>query len=139
FSGDLGRPNDPIMPDPATELSADAVVMECTYGDRLHDLSNTPERDLILALKECLKKRGTLLIPAFSVARSQNILYYLNKIFHNKPELEIPVYVDSPLTKAVTELYERFDSCHKISKKEFKTIYKNTRFIEFTSQREKLD
>lgn len=139
FSGDLGRNNDPIMPAPKWFNHADAVVMECTYGDRNHDQNTTPMDDLIKVLKEAKSHEGTVLIPAFSVARSQNILYYLSTIFKKHPELKLPLYVDSPLTTEVTKLYERFDDYHQISDKEFKTIHKHSFFIEFKSQRDSLE
>lgn len=137
FSGDLGRYGDPIMPDPQSFQSANAIVMECTYGDRLHDL----ETDSIKELEEVLLKYkdGTVLIPAFSVARSQNIMFYLNKLFHDRASLKRPVYIDSALTLEVTKLYETFSELHKITKKNFASIHKMFNFVEFKSQREKLE
>tara|TARA_R110000868_G_scaffold237486_7_gene492063 strand:+ start:2002 stop:3333 length:1332 start_codon:yes stop_codon:yes gene_type:complete len=139
FSGDLGRYGDSIMPDPAGFSNADAVVMECTYGDRLHDKLSSPESDLISVLKDAKNKTSTVLIPAFSVARSQNIMYYLANIFNKHKELKIPVFVDSALTLAVTKLYESFDDFHKISKKDFTSIHHHMTFVEFESQRERLE
>lgn len=137
FSGDLGRFEDPIMPNPESFNSADAVVMECTYGNKLHDKNLSP----LIELEEVLKKHkdGTVLIPAFSVARSQNIMYYLNELFHEKPKLKRPVYIDSSLTLEVTKLYEQFDESHKITSKVFAEIHRNFNFIEFKSQRETLE
>ncbi|MBH46963.1 MAG: hypothetical protein CME71_02200 [Halobacteriovorax sp.] len=139
FSGDLGRYTDPIMPDPKGFSSADAVVMECTYGDRNHDRSHTPESDLINVLKNAKKKSSSILIPAFSVARSQNIMFYLAHIFNKNKDLKVPVYVDSALTLAVTKLYENFNDFHKITKEDFASIHRHMTFIEFESQRERLE
>tara|TARA_R110000868_G_scaffold155691_8_gene382258 strand:+ start:6067 stop:7398 length:1332 start_codon:yes stop_codon:yes gene_type:complete len=139
FSGDLGRYNDTIMPEPKSFSCADAVVMECTYGDRVHDQTSTPESDLISVLKSAKNKSSSVLIPAFSVARSQNIMFYLANIFNKHKELKIPVYVDSALTLAVTKLYESFDDFHKISKKDFASIHHHMTFVEFESQRERLE
>lgn len=137
FSGDLGRFEDPIMPNPESFNAADSIVMECTYGNKLHDKDLSPLSELEEVLKKY--KEGTILIPAFSVARSQNIMYYLNKLFHSKPKLKRPVYIDSALTLEVTKLYEQFDDSHKISSKEFAEIHRNFSFIEFKSQRETLE
>lgn len=139
FSGDLGRTDDQIMFVPKAFEKADVVVMECTYGDRLHNPSVSPIEDLIHVLKENKKKQGTVLIPAFSVARSQNVLFYLTQIFQKHPELKIPIYVDSPLTIEATKLYRRFDEFHKLSEKDFDRIDHLTQFIEFKSQRETLE
>lgn len=139
FSGDLGREHDQIMFTPKSFNDAHAVVMECTYGDRLHDKANDPESDLIKAIEMTKKGEGTLLIPAFSVARSQNILHYLVKVFNKHHHLKVPVYVDSPLTTEVTKLYERFADYHKLTEKDFSNIHKIAQFIEFKSQRESIE
>src|SRR5690606_30015129 len=137
-SGDLGRVNDSIMHDPKSFNSASAAVIECTYGDRLHG-EVSPLIDLEEVISRVKSKHGTLLIPAFSVARSQNILFYLNKIFKQHPHLKLPVFVDSPLTTEVTKLYERFGDYHKLSGKDFAQIHKIAQFIEFKSQRESIE
>src|SRR5690606_34082656 len=97
------------------------------------------EADLIKAIELTKKGEGTLLIPAFSVARSQNILYYLVQVLKKHPHLKVPVFVDSPLTSEVTKLYERFTDFHKLDEKDFSNIHKTAQFIEFKSQRESIE
>src|SRR5690606_18457874 len=127
-----------IMFAPKSFHNATAAVIECTYGDRLHG-EVSAKADLEAAIKKVKSKEGTLLIPAFSVARSQNVLFYLSQIFREHPHLKLPVYVDSPLTTEVTKLYERFGDYHKLAASDFAHIHKDAQFIEYKSQRESLD
>lgn len=104
FSGDIGRYEDPIMRPPTEFPSADFVLMESTYGDRLH--ATTPvEETLLSMLEHILQHEGVLLIPAFAVGRTQLVLYYIRKLQESGEIPSIPVYVDSPLAMDATALY----------------------------------
>lgn len=115
FSGDLGRPNQLIMESPPHLKKTDFLVLESTYGDRLH-----PEGDPIKALGELINetvaKGGVVVIPAFAVGRTQTILYCLYQLRQKKAIPHIPIFLDSPMAIKVTDLYCRFKDEHKLSK-----------------------
>ncbi len=110
FSGDIGNKHQPLLRDPALTKSADYVVMESTYGDRLHS-AERPDyvKELAAVLKETFDKGGNVVIPSFAVGRTQELLYFLRKIkverlvegFEN-----FPVYVDSPLAVEATGIFQ---------------------------------
>ncbi|MEY5033737.1 MAG: hypothetical protein RL447_115 [Bacteroidota bacterium] len=109
FSGDLGRYRDAILRSPAAFPQADYIVMESTYGNSLHDLHrSTPDMFLEWIEKICLKKKGKLIIPAFSVGRTQEILYTLNQLELENRLPPIPYYVDSPLSMHATEIVKKY-------------------------------
>ncbi len=111
FSGDLGRPNMPILRDPVPYPPCEYILTESTYGDRLHEPIGDMEAQLVEVLKETKKRGGRLIIPAFSVGRTQNIIYFLQSIF-SRGEIEpIPTYVDSPLSKKATKVYFNHPEC----------------------------
>jgi metallo-beta-lactamase family protein len=105
FSGDVGRYNDVILRAPNTFPQADHIIIESTYGNSLHQaISNTPEEFHKWIDLTCRKKRGKLVIPAFSVGRTQELLYFLNHLSLNGMLNGIPVFVDSPLSYEATEV-----------------------------------
>jgi len=112
FSGDIGRYNDLLLRSPDTFPQADYIIMESTYGDRLHDMV-TPGTDILLAhIKHtCLEKRGRLVIPAFSVGRTQEILYLLNRLEVEGRLPALSYYVDSPLSIEATEIIKHHEEC----------------------------
>ena len=109
FSGDVGRYRDAILKSPAVFEQADFILLESTYGNSLHDEHNpTPDALLEWIEKTCLRKKGKLILPAFSVGRTQEILYALNQleIENRLPELEY--FVDSPLSIKATQIVKRY-------------------------------
>lgn len=109
FSGDLGRYRDAILRSPAEFPAADYIVMESTYGNSLHDLhQSTPDMFLDWIERVCLKRKGKLIVPAFSVGRTQEILYYLNQLELENRLPPIPYYVDSPLSVKATEIVKKY-------------------------------
>lgn len=112
FSGDVGRYRDMILKSPETFPQADYIILESTYGNSLHDL-HTPTIDLLLEWieKTCLQKKGKLIIPAFSVGRTQEILYSLNQLDIERRLPDLDYFVDSPLSIKATEIVKRFPSC----------------------------
>ena len=110
FSGDIGNGNHPLIKDPVYLNDADYVIMESTYGDKLHSVP--PDYALALArvIKETFIKGGNLVIPAFSVGRTQEMLYFLRRIKteHLLPEFEeFEVYIDSPLAVEATNIFNK--------------------------------
>ncbi|MGN7821628.1 MBL fold metallo-hydrolase [Chitinophaga sp. 22536] len=115
FSGDIGRYNDAILKSPATFPQADYVLIESTYGSTLHADAAPADAELLRYIREtCVEKRGKLIIPAFSVGRTQELLYALNKAQLNGTLPKVDIFVDSPLsteatavTKAHPEVFNR--------------------------------
>ena len=109
FSGDIGRYRDLILRSPATFPPADFIIIESTYGDKLHDLIHSTPDDLLKWIElTCVEQKGNLIIPAFSVGRTQEILFELNQLSIEKRLPHIPVYVDSPLSIEATEMLKKF-------------------------------
>jgi metallo-beta-lactamase family protein len=105
FSGDIGRKGNPIIRDPENITEADYVVIESTYGNRLHKTLDDSINELIQAIKDTFKKDGNVIIPAFAVGRTQDILYILNKAVKQGMLEPINVYLDSPLAEEATRIY----------------------------------
>jgi metallo-beta-lactamase family protein len=106
FSGDVGQPDQPIIRDPETISRADYLVMESTYGDRKHVRDGSPVDELAAVLEEAERSGGNVIIPAFAVGRTQELLFFLNQI-EDERGLNMPVYVDSPLASRATEVFRR--------------------------------
>ncbi|MEQ1906261.1 MAG: MBL fold metallo-hydrolase, partial [Pirellulaceae bacterium] len=105
FSGDLGRPARPILRDPESVSSADYLIMEATYGDRLHPAEDDADEVLIRLVRRTIAQRGKLIIPAFAVGRTQEIVYRLNLLVEAKKIDPIKVFVDSPMAVDATEIF----------------------------------
>jgi metallo-beta-lactamase family protein len=112
FTGDLGRPNRPILRDPEQMPEADYVICESTYGDRDH-LSAPNELEELgrIVYKTCVEKKGKLIIPAFSVGRTQEITYMLDQLYHHELLPNVPVYIDSPLAINATDIFLTHPEC----------------------------
>lgn len=112
FSGDIGRPNRPILKDPVPIDACDYVICESTYGDKFHE-GNPQQEDRLLQVikKTCVENRGKLIIPAFSVGRTQEIVYMIDRLETHGRLPKIPVYVDSPLSTNATEVFQLHPEC----------------------------
>jgi len=109
FSGDVGRYRDVILRSPAEFPQADYIILESTYGNSLHELNvTTPDQLLQWIEKTCLQKKGKLIIPAFSVGRTQELLYHLNQLELERRLPDLDYFVDSPLSVKATELVKRY-------------------------------
>lgn len=106
FSGDVGQPDQPIIRDPEIVVETDYLVMESTYGDRLHVHNGSPVDELAAILEEAQRTGGNVIMPAFAVGRTQELLYFLREIFATR-DLDMPVYVDSPLATRATEVFRK--------------------------------
>ncbi|RXF72229.1 MBL fold metallo-hydrolase [Arcticibacter tournemirensis] len=109
FTGDVGRKNYPVMVDPADLPPVDYMVCESTYGGRYHSKAETVEQVLIRNIDEtCIKNPGRLIIPAFSIGRTQALVYSLNKIFSEGLLPRVKIFVDSPLANYATEIFRKY-------------------------------
>ncbi len=121
FSGDIGRKNYPLLVDPSQFPEVDYLICESTYGNRFHDEQGDPLDVLEEIVREsCIDKPGRMIVPAFSVGRTQAFLYTLNKLFAEKGLKRIKVFTDSPLAKESTHIYEKYTYLLNNEAKEFK-------------------
>ena len=111
FSGDLGRYGVPIMRDPDPVPAADVLLVESTYGNRLHPADDHRDR-LVSGVQRAVQKKGWLLIPAFAVGRSQEVLYDLRELEDTARIPSLPVYLDSPMAIEATAIYARHPEEH---------------------------
>jgi len=112
FSGDLGVNNRPILRDPKKIKKADYLIMESTYGNRLHPENSTSIDRLIHIIKDTVKRGGSVIIPAFAVGRTQELIYELNMFYEHHPEYkelldDLYVYIDSPMATTATEVFRK--------------------------------
>ena len=114
FSGDVGRPGDPVMKPPEALRPTDYLVVESTYGDRRHPESNALD-EVARVVNETLERRGTLVVPAFAVGRAQHLLYLLAELKAKKRIPPVQVYLDSPMAIDATHLFCHHKIDHRIS------------------------
>ena len=112
FSGDLGVPDRPILRDPVKIKKADFVIMETTYGNRLHPQNATSINELIKITLKTVKRGGSVIIPSFAVGRTQELIYQFNMFYEHHPEYadtlgKIYVYIDSPMATTATEVFKK--------------------------------
>lgn len=112
FSGDIGRPDMPIIRNPDLLRDIDVLIMESTYGNRLHSHSEEVEEELAKVVREIFERRGKIIIPSFAVGRTQLLVYVLHKLFNQNRIPEIPIYVDSPLAVKATGVFKDHPECY---------------------------
>lgn len=117
FSGDLGRPSDPVMKPPAIIQSADYLVLESTYGNRIHEVLN-PIEQLGEIIRKTSQRGGSIIIPAFAVGRTQSILYFIYLLKKANKIPDLPVFLDSPMAMNATKIFCRHTNEHKLSKQQ---------------------
>lgn len=109
YTGDIGRPHSNILPPPQPFPQCDYLICESTYGNRLHEEKEVTINDLLQAVKDtCVEKQGKLIIPSFSVGRTQEIVYVLNNLYNAGFLPQVPVYVDSPLSVNATNIFKQY-------------------------------
>lgn len=138
FSGDLGRPHDPIIFPPAYIGSTDYLVVESTYGDRLHETTD-PKIELGEVINRTAKRGGTLIIPAFAVGRTQSILYYIYQLKKENLIPDLPVFLDSPMATEATELVQIYHKEHRISVAECSAACKIAQPVSTIEDSKKID
>ena len=146
FSGDVGRYRDIILRSPEVFPQADVIIMESTYGDSLHEINNTTP-DLLLGwiVKTCLQKKGNLIMPAFSVGRTQELLYSLNQLELENRLPPVEYFVDSPLSIQTTEVIKSYPkyfnkTIQKILEKDSDPFaFKGLKFVSTVEQSKQLN
>jgi metallo-beta-lactamase family protein len=137
FSGDIGRPDDPMLDVPDRPEHADYLVIESTYGDRIHPHINNEEmfRDI---LHEVNRRNGILIVPSFTVDRAQDFMYLFWKLEQKKDIPEIPIYLDSPMGIDVSKVFNTYYRWHKLGAKTFEEVFRNTRMVRSFKDTERL-
>ncbi len=125
FAGDVGRPHMAIVRDPTIVKDIDYLMIESTYGMRTHDDEDTIENELELIVNETVGRGGKIIIPAFSVGRTQQVVYYLHRLYEKKRIPDVPIYVDSPLSVNATDIFRLHPECYDREAREFIEHKKN--------------
>ena len=138
FTGDLGRPHDIIMKPPESIKETDYLVIESTYGDRLH-ATRDPKEELAEVINRTAHRGGVIVIPAFAVGRAQAVLYLVYQLKNEKKIPDIPVYLDSPMAKDATHLYCSFSAEHRLSASECASMCRAAKIINTSDESKELD
>jgi len=138
FSGDVGRLNDAVMKAPETLPKFDHLVVESTYGDRVHS-SADPMKELEQIIVRTAERKGVVLIPSFTVGRAQTLLHYLAKLRAADRIPAIPMYLNSPMATDVTDLFCQFSSLHKLSDLECEGIRDVVHYVKSADESKRLN
>jgi metallo-beta-lactamase family protein len=122
FSGDVGRWNKPMLQDPTLFHQADYVLVESTYGNRLHESQGTISDEFAELINSTVKAGGNILIPSFALERSQEVLYYLNELLMEDHIPHLVVFVDSPMAVSITEVFQHH---HELFDKEMMELIRH--------------
>ncbi len=114
ISGDVGRPNELVMPAPVPLESCDCLLIESTYGDTLHEQDDSYDK-MTKIINETVKRGGSVLIPSFAVGRAQTIMFLLLKLMQDKKIPKLPVFLDSPMAINASDIYCKFNSLHRLN------------------------
>ncbi|MEN8208953.1 MAG: MBL fold metallo-hydrolase [Candidatus Fermentibacteria bacterium] len=129
FSGDLGRPGRPILKDPDFGTSADVLIMESTYGGRNHGKREEARQKFSKIINSTFKSGGKLIIPSFSVGRTQEVLFIIHELLTRNEMPPMKVYVDSPLSFDATEVYKIHQECFDSKMRDY--LYSNKSPFQF--------
>jgi len=138
FSGDLGRLHDPLLPPPTPIAGADYLLVESTYGDRLHD-DTDPEVALAAVIQRTARRGGVVVIPAFAVGRTQTILYHINRLRARKEIPDIPVFLDSPMAVNATAIMHAHPEAHRLTPAQCVAICSTARIANTVEESKALD
>lgn len=121
FSGDIGRKNDVLLDPPNKPQWADVLVVESTYGNKLHP-DDDADQLLINSINQCIQTKGTLIIPSFAVERLQTLMFKLWDLYNRNKIPDIPIYVDSPMGNEVLGIFTQFAVWHKLTQTQFNVM-----------------
>jgi metallo-beta-lactamase family protein len=138
FSGDLGRPHDPVMPAPAAIRQADYLVVESTYGDRRHDPSD-PADKLAAIINRTIERGGVVIVPTFAVGRAQELLYYLHLLKVKRAIPDVPVYLNSPMAVDATRIFHDHPSEHRLSRDQCDAMCRTAKIVNSVEESERLN
>lgn len=120
YTGDIGRYEKTILPDPEPFPQADYIITESTYGDRLHTSIDQAEHDLMMVIKDaCAQRKGKLIIPSFAIGRTQEIVYALQRLKQSNNLPSVEIFVDSPLAVSATDVFRLHSDCFNEEMQEY--------------------
>lgn len=128
FSGDIGRSEPMLLYPPKKVKEADYIILESTYGDRLHPETDVKE-ELLKVIEETYDDKGVLMIPSFAVERTQEIIYLLYQLMEEERMPPMPIYLDSPMGVDSTNVYDNFQDWQNISSYELNRMYDDVRYV----------
>ncbi|RDI43424.1 MBL fold metallo-hydrolase RNA specificity domain-containing protein [Aquicella lusitana] len=138
FTGDLGRPHDHVMNPPDVIHKADYLVIESTYGGRLHDRTD-PLKQLEDIIQQTVKRGGSVIIPSFAVGRAQSLLYYIDQLKKADRIPDLPVFLDSPMAINATNLLCHYTNEHRLTKEQCKDLCNVAEYIVTPEQSKSID
>ena len=138
FSGDVGRPNDPVMYPPAPGRATTVLVVESTYGGRLHPAGDTAE-DLGGVVRRTAERGGAVLVPAFAVGRAHLLLYYLQRLKQEGQIPDVPVYLDSPMATSAMDIYCKHMALHRLDEESCKRTCNVAKYLRTTEESKALN
>jgi metallo-beta-lactamase family protein len=139
FSGDIGRPNDILMKAPVRIKQADYLVLESTYGNRLHERDD-PQIKLGAIINKTIKRRGIVLIPVFAVGRAQELLYYIHLLKSSGAiASEIPVYLNSPMAVDATEIFNHHRGEHRLTAEQCSALCRTAHMVNSVEESKRLN
>ncbi len=138
FSGDLGRPNDPIMFEPAPVAETDYLVVESTYGNRKHPATDAQD-ELATIVSTTASRGGSVLVPAFAVGRAQLLLYHLHALKAAKRIPDLPVYLDSPMAIDASDIFLAHPTDHRLSAAQARTFCAVARQTQSSEESKEID
>lgn len=138
FSGDLGRPNDPVMKPPAQIEEADYLILESTYGDRLHEKKDVMEQ-IADIINRTFRRGGIVVIPSFAVGRAQLLMYYIHELIRMEEIPNVPVYLDSPMAINATQQWQENINDHRLDAKKCGEVCRTARYTRTAEESKELD
>jgi metallo-beta-lactamase family protein len=139
FSGDIGRPNDILMKAPARIKQADYLVLESTYGNRLHEKTD-PKAKLAAVINKTVKRRGIVLIPVFAVGRAQELLYYIYLLkLSGAISKDTPVYLNSPMAVDATAIFTNHSGEHRLSPEQCGALNRTAHMVNSVEESKRLN
>lgn len=138
FSGDLGRPGSPTMVDPAPIRRADYLVVESTYGDRLHE-GVDPEDGLAELIRRTAARGGVIVIPTFAVGRAQSLLYHLHRLKSSRRIPDLPIFLDSPMAVNASEIFCDHLGEHRLKATECRALCNVAHYVNSVEESKALD
>jgi len=138
FSGDIGRPRDPVMIAPSAVHRADYLVVESTYGDRLHDPAD-PLVELAAIIDRTAGRGGVVVVPTFAVGRAQELLYYLHELKASGRIADIPVYLNSPMALDATRLFLEHRDEHRLTPQQCNAMFSAVRIVNTPEESKQLN
>ena len=138
FSGDLGRLNDPLMVPPANVERADYLVVESTYGDRLHD-GTDPRVQLGEVINRTTERGGVVVVPAFAVGRAQTLIHLIHKLKEANSIPDVPVYLNSPMAISATSLFRKYRQEHRLSTADCDALQRTATIVSTVEESKRLN